>query len=120
MRVLAIAPSIILLFGLAAGTAWGKAATTAGHASELFSVFQERVFQIRVIDKSSGKKSAIGSGFSIDSNGLFATNYHVVSDLVIEPKRYRLEYVAFDGASGPARRPKGPSTAPPGRLPIAA
>ena len=101
MRVLAMASSIILLFGLAAGTAWGKTATTTGHASELFSVFQERVFQIRVIDKSSGKKSAIGSGFSIDSNGLFATNYHVVSDLVIEPDRYRLEYVDFDGATGP-------------------
>jgi serine protease Do len=70
-------------------------------ASELFSALQERVYQIRVIDKSSGKKSAIGSGFSIDTRGLLATNYHVVSDMVIEPGRYRLEYVAFDGVTGP-------------------
>jgi S1-C subfamily serine protease len=75
-----------------------------GHtANELFSAFQQRVFQIRVIDKSSGKKSAIGSGFSISENGLFATNYHVVSDVVIEPKRYRLEYVASNGHTGPLR-----------------
>ncbi|MGA2508005.1 MAG: serine protease [Chitinispirillaceae bacterium] len=77
---------------------------TTGHtANELFSAFQQRVFQIRVIDKSSGKKSAIGSGFSITGNGLFATNYHVVSDVVIEPKRYRLEYVDFNGHIGPLR-----------------
>jgi serine protease Do len=72
-------------------------------ANELFSAYQERVFQIRVIDNSSGKKSAIGSGFLISGNGLFATNYHVVSDVVIEPKRYRIEYVAFDGRTGPLR-----------------
>jgi serine protease Do len=72
-------------------------------ADELFSAFQQRVFQIRVIDNCSGKKSAIGSGFSISNDGLFATNYHVVSDAVIEPQRYRLEYVAFDGRTGPLR-----------------
>jgi serine protease Do len=91
-------PVIMLAAGAAAR---GKVAPAAGQASELFSALQERVFQIRVIDKSSGKKSAIGSGFTIDSSGLFATNYHVVSDLVIEPKRYRLEYVAHNGATGP-------------------
>lgn len=75
-----------------------------GHtANELFSAFQQRVFQIRIIDKSSGKKSAIGSGFAINGNGMFATNYHVVSDIVIEPKRFRLEYVSSSGRTGPLR-----------------
>ncbi|MBN2036030.1 MAG: trypsin-like peptidase domain-containing protein [Chitinispirillaceae bacterium] len=74
---------------------------SSGHANELFSMLQERVFQIRVIDKSSGKKSTIGSGFLIGADGLFATNYHVVSDMVIEPGRYRLEYVAHDNRTGP-------------------
>ena len=59
-------PVIMLAAGAAAR---GKVAPAAGQASELFSALQERVFQIRVIDKSSGKKSAIGSGFTIDSSG---------------------------------------------------
>jgi serine protease Do len=69
-------------------------------ATELFKTFHERVFQIRVIDNISGKKSALGSGFSISANGLFATNYHVVSEVVVEPKRFRLEFVAADGHTG--------------------
>jgi hypothetical protein len=72
-------------------------------AGKLFSTFQQCVFQIRVIDNTSGKKSTIGSGFSVSSRGLFATNYHVVAELVQEPKRFRLEYVASSGRTGPLR-----------------
>jgi serine protease Do len=72
-------------------------------ANEFFSAYHTCVYQIRVIDKSSGKKSCIGSGFAVSANGLFATNYHVVSDFVMEPGRYRLEYIAQSGATGPLR-----------------
>jgi serine protease Do len=102
MTVTPIVPFLFLcLVVMVPGAPPKEVKPPAGRASELFSMLQERVFQIRVIDKSSGKKSTIGSGFSIDSSGLFATNYHVVSEVVIEPKRYRLEYVAFDGRTGP-------------------
>jgi len=82
----------------------GNAAKHAGGgANEFFSASQKQVFQVRVIDNSSGKKFAIGSGFSVSADGLIATNYHVVSDAVIEPGRFRLEYVASDGRTGPLR-----------------
>lgn len=104
-RALTVGNVVALLIAVLALSAPAK---TAAHrhpsaAHELFSEYQRCVFQIRVIDNSSGKKSAIGSGFSISGDGLFATNYHVVADVVTEPKRYRLEYVAYDGKTGPLR-----------------
>jgi serine protease Do len=80
-----------------------QSAENLSRADQLFSACQAGVYQIRVIDKSSGKKSCIGSGFSVNADGLFATNYHVVSDFVMEPKRFRLEYAAHNGATGPLR-----------------
>ncbi len=38
------------------------------------------------------ERSAIGSGFAVGA-GLFATNFHVISDAINEPGKFRLEYV---------------------------
>jgi serine protease Do len=104
-RALTIARVMPFLISTLTLTSPAKTATHrhTSAANELFSAFQQCVFQIRVIDNSSGKKSAIGSGFSISGEGLFATNYHVVANVVTEPKRYRLEYVAYDGNTGSLR-----------------
>jgi S1-C subfamily serine protease len=87
------------LFSPADTAPYGRTST----ANELFTSSHQCVFQIRVIDNSSGKKSAIGSGFSISGDGLLATNYHVVANAITKPNRYRLEYVAFDGKTGSIR-----------------
>ena len=47
-------------------------------ARQLFAENRSAILQIRLIDLTSGSKSAIGSGFAIDHNGLIATNYHVI------------------------------------------
>ncbi|MCW9013546.1 MAG: serine protease [Gammaproteobacteria bacterium] len=59
-----------------------------------------RIYQIRVIDVASDKKSSIGSGFQVSAQGLIATNYHVISEYVQNPKRYRIEYLSHDGSKG--------------------
>lgn len=69
-------------------------------AQKLYQQYQDSVFQIRVIDLSTGKKNSVGSGFQISPEGHIATNYHVVSNMIVSPGRYRLEYVAHDGSSG--------------------
>lgn len=71
-----------------------------GTASQLFKQLKQQVYQIRVIDLASGDKSSIGSGFQISKDGYLATNFHVVSSYVHEPKKYRLEYVFHDGSTG--------------------
>lgn len=53
-----------------------------------------------MIDRASGDKSSIGSGFQISKDGHLATNFHVVSSYVHEPKKFRLEYVYHDGSTG--------------------
>lgn len=49
------------------------------------------VFQVKVIDKASGNKSTIGSGFQVTATGVIATNYHVVSDYILENEKYSIE-----------------------------
>ncbi len=66
-------------------------------ADALFRAYQNRMYQIRVIETSSGNKAGIGSGFSVGTNGFLASNYHVVSQAIDDPHLYRLEGVGYDG-----------------------
>lgn len=77
-------------------------------AESLFKHFQQALFQIQIIENQSDNKSAIGSGFAIDSqnlgwqqNGLVVTNYHVISDFIYYPDKYRIEYEDNQGNKGP-------------------
>lgn len=69
-------------------------------ARNLFSRYKPAILQIRIIDLTSGSKSAIGSGFLVDAQGMVATNYHVVQQAVSKPQQYRIEYYSSEGASG--------------------
>jgi len=66
-------------------------------AEEIFKQLAPSLYQIRLIDKSSGEKSSIGSGFQISSDGIIATNYHVISAFARHPKKYRIEYLDYQG-----------------------
>lgn len=70
-------------------------------AQNLFSQYQSALYQIRIIELESGNKSSIGSGFQIDAQGNMVTNYHVVSEYVYNPDKYRIEYLTINGNSGP-------------------
>lgn len=69
-------------------------------AERMYQDHGAAVYQVQVIDRASGKKAAIGSGFQIDDQGLMATNYHVVSDMINRPANNRLEYLHEDGRRG--------------------
>ena len=82
-------------------------ATVAGadvgvsQAEALFHVDQNMVYQIRIIEITSGNKAGLGSAFSVSTNGLLASNYHVVSQAIDDPHLYRLECVGYDGKTFP-------------------
>ena len=95
---------VVLLF-IVLLTVFLTARPTSGFAQSnsaraLFADNKAGILQIRIIDITSGSKSAIGSGFVVNDSGLIATNYHVVQMAASKPEQYRIEYLSADGAAG--------------------
>lgn len=63
----------------------------------LFEKSSPMIGQIEVIEKISGKRSSIGSGFYINNEGYVATNYHVINNVVLHNDKYLLQYIDNDG-----------------------
>ena len=78
-----------------------RAASNSSSAAEgIYATAPPRLLQIRTLVAGAGQQASIGSGFLVSPDGLAITNYHVVSQVVLEPKTYRLEYAAADGSHG--------------------
>jgi serine protease Do len=73
------------------------------HAEDVAKVIFEQsapmVYQIKIIDKASGNKSTIGSGFQVSSTGMLATNYHVVSDYILDKDKFTIEVLDYQNNS---------------------
>ncbi len=85
----------------ACGLALFAPAAGALDSEAVFERTERAVFQIRVINRETGKKSSIGSGFIYERPDRLATNYHVVSRFIEKPETYDLRYLAADGSEGP-------------------
>lgn len=68
-------------------------------ATRLFERNSPLVYQIKVIDQASGNKSIIGSGFQVSPSGVIATNYHVVSEYILERDKYSIEVLDHENNS---------------------
>ena len=66
----------------------------------IYKLNQDRVFQVRVLNRETGKKSSIGSGFIVGDGHQLATNYHVISQVILEPELFYISYIGNDGAEG--------------------
>lgn len=70
-------------------------------SSAIYASVEQSVYQIRVINRQSGKKTAIGSGFVVARPDVLVTNYHVVSTYVNSAADdFELEYLATNGKTG--------------------
>src|SRR4030042_2807033 len=68
---------------------------------KVFGKYSDRVVKIHVVEKDSGAKAVIGSGFFVSPSGHIITNYHVISKLIVHPDRYRAELVETADAIRP-------------------
>ena len=71
-------------------------ALSAAEARTTFERTHDAIYQIRVMDTAANNKTSTGTGFVVSSNGLVATNYHVVSSAVNTPGKYRIELLQED------------------------
>lgn len=78
----------------------GPSGAQQGQYSVLFESLKPGLFTVEVFDRVSNNKNAIGSAFALSSDGLMATNYHVVSEFVVDPERYGLRFRDAEGDTG--------------------
>jgi S1-C subfamily serine protease len=72
-------------------------------AQELYSAAQADLLQIRMLLRNGRSQSTVGSGFLVGETNLVLTNYHVVSQMALDPAVYTGEYADTDGKSGPVQ-----------------
>lgn len=70
------------------------------NARDVLARVRPSVIQIKGFFGSNSAQAFHGTGFAVTADGLFMTNYHVVSQHVQHPTRYRLEYRTAEGKTG--------------------
>ena len=69
-------------------------------SKKIYQLNEDRIFQIRVLNRETGKKSSIGSGFIVGDGLHIATNFHVISRIILEPELFYITYQAKGGRAG--------------------
>ena len=77
-----------------------SAQTSSVTNSDLFEKQKTGLFVIQSVDITSGNKTSVGSGFRLSESGLLASNYHVVSDHVLHPDEFELQFVNSNDEQG--------------------
>ena len=70
-----------------------------GQIPAVFRRFAGQVVKVQVVENRSRAKAVTGSGFYVTPEGHVVTNYHVVSELVRRPERYRAELIDSAGVT---------------------
>ena len=74
-----------------------SAAPVSMSARKVYEQARSQLLQIRTVLKGRASQTSVGSGFLVSSEGHIITNFHVVSEVALEPATHDLVYVTADG-----------------------
>src|SRR5438552_3050276 len=66
-------------------------------ARRVYEQARSQLLQIRTVLKGRASQTSVGSGFIVSREGHIITNFHVVSEVALEPTTHDLVYVTADG-----------------------
>jgi len=66
-------------------------------ARKVYEQARSQLLQIRTVLKGRASQTSVGSGFIVSKEGHIITNFHVVSEVALEPANHDLVYVTADG-----------------------
>lgn len=69
-------------------------------SKKIYQMHENSIFQIRVLNRETGKKTSIGSGFIVGNRRQIATNFHVINKIILEPERFYVTYLSNNGREG--------------------
>jgi len=69
-------------------------------AQRAYETTRDKLLQVRTLLRDQDSQASVGSGFLVSAEGHVITNYHVVSQVALQPQRYRLTYTRAEGSSG--------------------
>jgi len=69
-------------------------------SKRIYQMHENSVFQIRVLNRETGKKTSIGSGFIVGNGRQIATNFHVINKIILEPDLFYVTYLTKNGREG--------------------
>ena len=81
-------------------TATEPPTAVSGTGQRIYERSRPLLLQVRTLLKTQDSQSSVGSGFLVTKEGHLVTNYHVVSQYALQPKRHRLVYATIDGKQG--------------------